>query len=430
MACQSSYRVSIQKLPRVDRRVCTAPYIHVCVNAFAINPTASLFLSSRSETQHGSATQRRKDSGLTPNPPLRQACEIPSLRTFKRVAFFRALYLGDMLCAIPAARALRKALPEAQVTLVGMPWAESLVERYAEYFDAFLGFPNHPGLHEDPAPSEAIDSFYSAVASRNFDLVLQLHGDGRLSNAIASRMGRVVSGYHPHELPAPSNGWYLPYPNAGSEVERLLRVVSALGIQDDGPELEFRLSHEDLQEAGKLRNEASVGVDGYICVHPGSKLESRRWPTERFAAVADALANQGLRVFLTGSESERDLTGAVAEAMGFPSLDLAGRTTLGGLAALIAGARLLVANDTGVSHVAAALRVPSVIVASGSDVERWAPANRSLHRVLWHDVECRPCAYDHCPVGHPCALGVATDQAIGAAMALLEPVTEASRAAV
>jgi len=94
------------------------------------------------------------------------------------------------------------------------------------------------------------------------------------------------------------------------------------------------------------------------------------------------------------------------------ALDLAGRTTLGGLAALIARARLLVSNDTGVSHIAAAMRTPSVIVACGSDPRRWAPLDCELHRVLAHDVKCRPCGHGECPIGHPCALGVSAGQVL------------------
>jgi ADP-heptose:LPS heptosyltransferase len=95
-----------------------------------------------------------------------------------------------------------------------------------------------------------------------------------------------------------------------------------------------------------------------------------------------------------------------------PARDLAGCTTLGGLAALIARARLLVCNDTGVSHIAAAMRTPSVVIACGSDPKRWAPLDRELHRVLSHPVPCRPCAYAECPIGHGCALGIAARDVI------------------
>jgi ADP-heptose:LPS heptosyltransferase len=95
-----------------------------------------------------------------------------------------------------------------------------------------------------------------------------------------------------------------------------------------------------------------------------------------------------------------------------PAIDLAGETTLGALAAVIARARLLVSNDTGVSHIAAALRTPSVIVACGSDPKRWAPLDAELHRVLYHPIACRPCAYAECPIGHPCALAISSRQVV------------------
>jgi ADP-heptose:LPS heptosyltransferase len=115
---------------------------------------------------------------------------------------------------------------------------------------------------------------------------------------------------------------------------------------------------------------------------------------------------------LTGTRQESFLTGKIKASMREPAIDLSGRTTLGGLAALIARARLLVCNDTGVSHVAAAMRTPSVVVACGSDPQRWAPLNRELHRVLYREIDCRPCAYRECPIGHPCALDVSVHEVL------------------
>jgi ADP-heptose:LPS heptosyltransferase len=89
------------------------------------------------------------------------------------------------------------------------------------------------------------------------------------------------------------------------------------------------------------------------------------------------------------------------------------------VAALIARARLLIANDTGVAHIAAALRTPSVRVSCGGDTRRWAPLDTALHRVVYHRVDCRPCSYAICPLGHPCAAGVAVKAVTAAARSLL-----------
>jgi ADP-heptose:LPS heptosyltransferase len=90
------------------------------------------------------------------------------------------------------------------------------------------------------------------------------------------------------------------------------------------------------------------------------------------------------------------------------------------VAALIAGARLLVCNDTGVSHIAAALGVPSVVVCCGADPHRWAPLDASRHRVVFHPVSCRPCAHRDCPIGHPCASGVSAAAVVAAAVEMLD----------
>ncbi len=121
----------------------------------------------------------------------------------------------------------------------------------------------------------------------------------------------------------------------------------------------------------------------------------------------------------TGSAAERPLVDEAVRAMRHPAVDLTGHTTLWTLGALIASARLLVCNDTGVSHVAAATRTPSVVVACGSDVARWAPLDARRHAVLWRDAPCRPCAHPACPTAHECATGVTVDEVVAAALQVL-----------
>jgi ADP-heptose:LPS heptosyltransferase len=165
-------------------------------------------------------------------------------------------------------------------------------------------------------------------------------------------------------------------------VWRNLRLLEFLGIPPQGDYLEFPLREEDWQELSRVPGAGALRPGEYVCVHPGANDQSRRWPAEHFARVADSLAAQGLQVALTGTAAESGLAGEVASSMRFPATNLAGHTGLGALAALISRARLLVSNDTGASHLAAALHVPSVVIFTASDPLRWAPLDRERHRTL------------------------------------------------
>jgi ADP-heptose:LPS heptosyltransferase len=120
-------------------------------------------------------------------------------------------------------------------------------------------------------------------------------------------------------------------------------------------------------------------------IHPGAGAPERCWSADRFTRVAEAMASQGFTIVLTGTSGEAGLTATVGARMHGTAIDLAGQSGLGPLAALLAGARLLICNDTGVSRLADALGVPSVVISTGTNPDRWAPADRRLHRVLCDD---------------------------------------------
>jgi ADP-heptose:LPS heptosyltransferase len=325
----------------------------------------------------------------------------------RSVAILRALQVGDMLCAIPALRAFRAAFPDAHVTLVGLPWASDWVRRFDRYFDAFIAFPGYPGLPERVPREGEIASFMREMRARRFDAVLQLHGSGKIVNDLVRRFGaRVNAGYYEDPSDRLDPYRFLRYPEGLPEVRRHLKLMEFLGIPSQGEHLEFPLLPEDEAGLQAIFSEHRLSPGRYVCLHAGARARARRWLPERFAAVADEIAQGGVRVALTGSGEERELARRIQKLMKRPSLNLAGPMTLGTLAALIGQARLLVCNDTGVSHLAAALRVRSVVIFTGSDPRRWAPLDALRHRAVYSEIDCRPCGYMDCPKGQPCATAV------------------------
>jgi ADP-heptose:LPS heptosyltransferase len=341
----------------------------------------------------------------------------------RRIAVFRALQLGDLLCAVPALRALRGAWPRARISLIGLPWARDFVRRMP-YLDDFIEFPGFPGMPERAPDLTAWPAYVADVRKHDFDLVIQMHGSGVLTNSLvaAMRVPRSAGFFVPgQEGPHPDIA--VPWPEDVPEVRRLLMLAEGLGAAPLGEHLELPILSDEAAAWVALRDELLLepaeAPHGYICIHPGARLASRRWPPERFAAVGDELAEAGYRIVLTGSAAEAPLTAQVAAGMMADAEDLAGRTALGTLAALVAQAELIVCNDTGISHVAAAMCTPSVVVCCGADAGRWQPLDAERHPVLWHPVSCRPCDFADCPTDHECATAITASAVVREALSLL-----------
>lgn len=303
-------------------------------------------------------------------PPPISACQ-------GRVGVFRALYLGDMLCAIPALRALRNHCPSARITLIGLPWAREIATQFPEYIDDFLPFPGHPQLPERPATEIEYRQFVYAFPT-DFEWLIQLHGDGRVTNGLLGEWPAAFrAGFVPKGQPAASPLW-CHYPD-GHEIDRLLRLMSALGASGSS-RLAFPVSADDLKALERVPELRAVSGSPYVVVHAGSRGPDRRLPVRLLKEVVAFLAGRAT-VVLTGTNEERILTRALARSIP-RAVDAAGLTTLGMLAALLSRARLVVTNDSGPSHLCAALDVPSLVIVSGSDPARWGPKNRVRHRVL------------------------------------------------
>jgi ADP-heptose:LPS heptosyltransferase len=273
----------------------------------------------------------------------------------------RALGLGDFLTGLPALRALADAYPRHRRVLLAPAALESLVR-----------LAGGPVELRDYAPFAEPPRDLSGA-----DIAVNLHGAGPESHAVllALEPPRLIAFEHP-EVPESAGcpGWTADE----HEVARWCRLLEESGVPADARRLELALP------------EHPNPAPGATVVHPGAKSPTRRWPPERFAAVARAELAAGRRVVVTGSAAEARLARAVARAAGVPEDDcLAGDTDLGELTALVAGAARVVCGDTGVAHLATALGTPSVVLFGPEPPSRWGPpSDRPLHVSLWAGIDC------------------------------------------
>lgn len=327
-----------------------------------------------------------------------------------KVLLIRASRIGDFVCATPAFRALRGALPGAEITLVGLPFVEELVDR-SPHLDRFIRFPGFPGMAEQFFEPRVAVGFFAAMHAEHFDLAVQMHGSGANSNPFALLCGaRTTAGFvRPGDQPGCLDA-AIPYPATGHAVDRLLALSDFLGAPRAGDETEFPIWQRDEAAADVLLSEAERPLIG---LHAGARDAVKRWNRERFAAVASELWRQrgGTIVFIGGDE-ERDASKGMMKT-GVPYLDLAGRTSLAVLGAIIRRLSVLVTNDSGPAHIGYALGTPTITIFGGTSPLMWGPRG-GPHRVVAHHVPCRPCELASCPIDYDCLEHVRTEMVVKA----------------
>ena len=321
----------------------------------------------------------------------------------RTIAVLRANAVGDYVMSLPALQALRAAYPDAHVVLVGAPWHATFLPGRPGPVDEVVVLPAVPGMGgmQPDAPTGGLGEALADLRARKLDLAVQLHGGGAQSNPLVREFGA----HHAVGLRAPGAPELdrcVPYRYYQSEVARYLEVVALVGASPVG-EVQLAVTDADRDEAHRMLRRSGLGAlaGGFestaplVAVHPGAADERRRWPVERFAALADALVADGARVAVTGSAGEAGLVDAVVSLATGPVTGLAGVLGLGGLAGLYSRCALVVSNDTGPRHLAQAVGAPTLGLFWCGNAINAAPATRSRHRVLlsW-TLHCPECGAD------------------------------------
>jgi lipopolysaccharide heptosyltransferase II len=334
--------------------------------------------------------------------------------------------LGDVLMTTPALRAIRASVPDARLTLLTSPGAAEAAAWIPEV-DATIGhdvpWMKATSPRPDPSPDLAL---IDALRDRRFDaaVIFTVHSQDPLPAALTCYLGGIpLRLAHCRDNPYQLLTDWIRDPEASEpirhEVQRQLDLVAAVGYHTDDTHLSFRVPPDASRRVRGLLAGLGFGRDvPWAVLHPGATAASRRYPAERFAAAAAELArDDGWRFVVTGSAAETSLADSVVNAVGGAAVSLAGRLTLSELAALIAVAPMVVTNNTGPAHLAAAVGTPVVDVYALTNLQH-APW-RVPHRLLVHDVPCRGCRKSTCPLGHnACLLGIEPGEVVAAARSL------------
>jgi ADP-heptose:LPS heptosyltransferase len=271
-----------------------------------------------------------------------------------RMVMLRALGLGDFLAGVPAYRALARAFP-GHYRVLAAPLALAPLARLCGGIDEVV----------DTAAFERLDRDLNDA-----DVAVNLHGCGPQSH-------RMLLDAHPRRFLAfehdavPESSGGPPWEAGEHEVRRWCRLLRAFGIEAEETDLYLQPpSQQSFRET--------------VLLHCGAASESRRWPAQRWIDLASRLRARNLRVLLTGTPAEFRRCRFIAKAAGIPMQQVvAGKTGLLDLCSLVAASASVICGDTGVAHLATALRTPSVVLFGPTPPSVWGPPEAPEHRVIW-----------------------------------------------
>lgn len=334
--------------------------------------------------------------------------------------------LGDVLMCTPAIRAIKQSRPGRCVTLLSSRSGAAAAPFIPE-LDAVLEYPA-PWMKSSAPHLPAVDmAFIDCLAARRFDAaaIFTSYSQSALPAALVCYLAGIpLRLAHCRENPYQMLSDWLPDPEPEKlvkhEVRRQLDLVASVGCTAASTALSFTVRDNDIES---VRNRLAVrGINAtrqWVLLHPGASASSRRYPPEQWACVIRDLAGRtGLPMVLTGDTAEGALIEQIADASGGNAISLAGLLDLGELGAAIKLASLVISNNTGPAHLAAAVGTPLVDVYALTNPQH-TPWQVEC-KVLFHDVPCRFCHKSICPEGHnDCLRGIRPERIVDAACGLL-----------
>jgi len=337
-------------------------------------------------------------------------------------------WVGDAVMALPALRELRRIFRGSLITLAARPWVLGLFEG-ERLADNLISLTNAPG-----PLGRAVHFVRGARRLRRERFDWAVLFPNSLGTALAARAGgaKKIVGYPtdarrllldqaiPFETGYKTLHQVRYYLNIAAHIETAIAGRNEVDFENCEPRL--GVSEDQRRRGRSLLEQFGVGVDRsrILAINPGATNSSaKRWPAERFAGAADRLRErEGFQTVILGTSGDKPVAHEVARLMRTSAVVLSGETSIAELKSVLACASLVISNDTGTSHVSAALGVPTVVVFGPTEHVSTRPLSERAV-VVRRDVDCSPCMLRECPIDHRCMTRVEIDDVYVAAQSLL-----------
>ena len=309
-------------------------------------------------------------------------------RSVKRILLIKLRYLGDVVLSTPILPLLHKQFPEAKLTFLVNPGTAGVLQDNP-YLNEVWVLPRKPWWRQL--------GFIRCVRNAKFDTVIDLT-DGDRSAFLSWVTGAPVRLGYNRDRRWRGKFYSQVLPSAYGSMHMVdyhQQAIAGLGINESVGKPEVYIHSEVRQQDKDEFGDFSANGQSFVLIHPTARYVFKAWPLERFAAVADWLSGKGIRVALIGSQREFLVGQQIMNLTKHKPVNLMGRTRLSQLTALMKRSLLLIGNDGGPMHIAAAVGCPVLGLFGPTDPAVWGPRGSNV-KVIYKGLDCRECFYPGC----------------------------------
>ncbi len=315
----------------------------------------------------------------------------------KRILVVKLDHIGDVLLATPVFSNLRREYPNSEIHALTGSWSRIILENHPDVNRVFEY--NSPRFCRSAPSTSLKDAFqiYRELRYKKYDLLIELRGDWRFAMFALLRVSSKRLNRASLQI---ANKFGSAQFSSKHETIRNLDVLKQSGIPTPIQNTTFTVTSEEEKWASDfLKSHQIKTEDPVVAIHPGSPVPQKRWITDRYAELADWLVtHKRAQILFVGVKDEIPIINEIKGKMHGESVNIAGETNVSQLASILLKCDILIGNDSGPMHLAAAVGIQTIGLFGPGDPERFGPVGEMCF-IIRKKPDCPPCSGKVCKFG-------------------------------